>query len=134
MLIAAEIGEWRRFGNGRALAHYAGLTPGEDSSGLRRRLGPITREGPIYLRWMMVQAALHYPRSPRLKRLYERVVHRSGPMKARVAVAREMLVIAWHMLHSDTPYEERRSRSTGGKPLASAAGASSEKPEGPLAH
>jgi transposase len=125
MLVAAEIGDWQRFKSGDALACYAGLVPSEASSGERQRRGPITKEGPTYLRWMMIQAALHHAKSPRLHRLYERVLHRSGPMKARVAVAREMLVIAWHMLRTDTPYEEREpqrgSQRTG-------------KPGGPLAH
>jgi transposase len=124
MLVAAEIGDWKRFKSGEALACYAGLVPSEASSGERQRRGPITKEGPTYLRWMMIQAALHQAKSPRLHRLYERVLHRSGPMKARVAVAREMLVIAWHLLRTDTPFEEREpqrgSQRTGklGGPLA----------------
>ena len=34
-------------------------------------------------------------------------------MKARVAVARELAVIAWHLLRTDTPYEERPPQRAG---------------------
>jgi hypothetical protein len=34
-------------------------------------------------------------------------------MKARVAVARELLVIAWHLVRTDAPYEERAPRQAG---------------------
>ena len=113
LLIAAEIGAWKRFPSGEALACFAGLVPSEESSGGRTQRGRITKEGSSYLRWIMVQAALHADQSPRLKRLYDRVRERRGPMKARVAVAREMVVIAWHMLRTDTPYEERPPQPPG---------------------
>jgi transposase len=113
LLIAAEIGDWKRFHSGAALACYAGLVPTEDSSGERVVRGRITREGSSYLRWIMVQAALKQAGSPRLHALYERVAARRGRMKARVAVARELLVIAWHLLQKDVLYEERLPRSGG---------------------
>lgn len=113
LLIAAEVGEWKRFPSGEALACFAGLVPSEESSGGRTQRGRITKAGSSYLRWIMVQAALHAAQSPRLNHRYERVRARRGPMKARVAVAREMLVIAWHMLRTDTPYEERPTRQPG---------------------
>jgi transposase len=111
LLIAAEVGDWKRFPTGEALACFAGLVPREESSGGRTVRGRVTKEGSSYLRWIMVQAALHADQSPRLKHLNDRVRERRGPMKARVAVAREMLVIAWHMLRTDKPYEERSPRS-----------------------
>lgn len=123
LLVAAEIGDVKRFHSSEALACFAGLVPSEHSSGSRERRGKITKEGSGYLRWMMVQAAIHYRKSPRLTRLYERVLHRRGPMKARVAVARELLEIAWHMLRQQRPYEERgpqegrRTRTDSGKPV-----------------
>jgi len=107
LLIAAEIGDWQRFHSGEALACFAGLVPSEESSGGRTQRGRITKEGSSYLRWMMGQAALHADQSPRLAAFHARVRERRGAMKARVAVAREMLVIAWHLLRTDTPYEER---------------------------
>ena len=67
--------------------------------------------------------------------LHERVVHRGGPMKARVAVAREMLAIAWHMLKNDCPYEEREpSRRPGRCPLITSDSTSSGKLGVPQTH
>jgi transposase len=124
LLAAAEIGDWARFHSGAALACFAGLVPSEQSSGGRTQRGRITKEGSPYLRWIMVQAALHADGSPRLKRLQERVAQKRGPMRARVAVARALLVIAWHMLRTDQPYEERPPRA--------GAAEGSETPVGPL--
>jgi transposase len=115
LLVSAEIGPVERFQSGSALACYAGLVPSEQSSGERQRRGRITKEGSTYLRWVMIQAALHHNKSARLHRLYERVLHRSSAMKARVAVAREMLFIAYWMLRNRTPYEERVPRNSSGK-------------------
>jgi transposase len=125
LLAAVEIGDWSRFHSGPAVACFAGLVPSEQSSGGRTQRGSITKEGSPYLRWIMVQAALHADQSPRLQRLQERVAKKRGPMRARVAVARELLVIAWHMLRDDKPYEERPARARAGEPR-------SETPVGPL--
>ena len=130
LLVRAEIGDWQRFKSGDSLACFAGLVPREHSSGGREQRGRITKEGSTYLRWMMVQAALHCDGSPRLHRLYERVLHRRGPLRARVAVAPARLIIAWHMLRTGRPYEEhppRPARPAGRQP-------SSGQPEESLTH
>jgi transposase len=113
LLMAAEVGDWQRFSSAAALACFAGLVPSEESSGGRTVRGRITKEGSSYLRWILVQAALHADKSPRLQALYDRVADRRGKMKARVAVARELLVIAWNLVRTDTPYEERAPRRSG---------------------
>jgi transposase len=123
--VAVEIGDWTRFHSGPALACFAGLVPSEQSSGGRTQRGHITKEGSPYLRWIMVQAALPADKSPRLQRLQERVAKNRGPLRARVAVARELLVIAWPMLRDDKPYEERPPRERAGEQ-------GSEPPVGPL--
>lgn len=114
LLAAAEIGDWKRFPRAQSLPCYAGLVPSEESSGGRVVRGRITKEGSSYLRWIMVQAAMKAETSPRLEALYTRVAQRRGAMKARVAVARELLEIAWHLLHKDVLYEERTPRGVEG--------------------
>ena len=42
---------------GEAQRFYVGLIPSEDSSGQRRRLGAITKQGSSFLRFLLVQAA-----------------------------------------------------------------------------
>jgi hypothetical protein len=47
----------RRFGNGRELAAYVGLTPSVHNSGGRERLGSISKRGDKMLRTLLVEAA-----------------------------------------------------------------------------
>ena len=51
------IGEAERFRCGKQIACYLGLVPLEDSSGERRRLGHITKQGNSLLRFLLVEAA-----------------------------------------------------------------------------
>jgi transposase len=51
------IGRADRFQCGKQIASYLGLVPLEDSSGKRRRLGHITKQGSSMLRFLMVEAA-----------------------------------------------------------------------------
>jgi transposase len=58
--IAAEVGDLKRFQTPRQFMAYIGLVPSEDSTGKRRRQGPITRCGNGHLRRVLVEAAWHY--------------------------------------------------------------------------
>ena len=57
MAFALIIGEAERFQCGKQVASYLGLVPLEDSSGNRRRLGHITKQGSSILRFLLVEAA-----------------------------------------------------------------------------
>jgi transposase len=50
------IGRAERFQCGKQVASYLGLVPLEDSSGNRRRLGHITKQGNALLRFLLVEA------------------------------------------------------------------------------
>jgi transposase len=51
------IGRAERFQCGKQIASYLGLVPSEESSGDRRRLGHITKQGNSLLRFLLVEAA-----------------------------------------------------------------------------
>ena len=51
------IGTPERFGCGKQIASYVGLVPSEESSGDRRRLGHISKQGNSLLRFLLVEAA-----------------------------------------------------------------------------
>jgi transposase len=51
------IGTPERFGSGKQIASYVGLVPCEESSGDRRRLGHISKQGNSLLRFLLVEAA-----------------------------------------------------------------------------
>src|SRR5215470_12932932 len=51
------IGTPERFACAKQIASYLGLVPAEDSSGDRRRLGHISKQGNVLLRFLLVEAA-----------------------------------------------------------------------------
>ena len=55
--LRATVGHIERFDSARRFASWLGLTPREYSSGQRRRLGGISKQGDIYLRTLLVHGA-----------------------------------------------------------------------------
>jgi transposase len=53
----ASIGNIHLFESGRHLASWLGITPRENSSGGRRRLGRISKQGDPYLRTLLIHGA-----------------------------------------------------------------------------
>jgi transposase len=101
------LGDPQRFDDGKSLASYVGLIPQERSSGRRRRLGKITKQGNPLLRFLWNEAGAHAARrDPELKRFYCRKLVQKGLGKARVAVARQLGIRLWIMLRDQIDYEE----------------------------
>jgi transposase len=89
LTIRAEVGDIHRFATGAQLASYAGLVPRVEASAGRIRYGRITKRGSPWLRWALVEAAIHGPRrSDRVGKWGRRLAGRTGALKARVALAR----------------------------------------------
>lgn len=89
LTIRAEIGDIRRFATAPQLASYAGLVPRVDASASRVRYGRITKRGSPWLRWALVEAAIHgTKRTDRIGRWGRGLAVRKGALKARVALAR----------------------------------------------
>jgi transposase len=89
LTIRAEVGDIRRFPTGAHLASYAGLVPRVEASAGRVRYGRITKRGSPWLRWALIEAAIHSPtRSDRVGRWGRGLAVRKGALKARVALAR----------------------------------------------
>src|SRR6202023_4418619 len=73
------IGRAERFQCGKQIACYLGLVPVEDSSGERRRLGHITKQGSSILRFLLVGAAQVAGRSiPQWRNQYFHLAMRRG--------------------------------------------------------
>jgi transposase len=64
--LCAEIGDFARFDSPTKLMNYLGLVPSENSSGEKRRQGAITKTGSRHARRLLVEAAWHYRRPPRM--------------------------------------------------------------------
>jgi transposase len=114
----AEIGELKRFANGRALAAYAGVLP-LDRESAEKDFGKRTnRSCNRYLRWAMLEAVSGAVRkSRRMRSLAARVraKNRKTPGKARVAVARELLELAHLLLSRGELYQEDRPSRPGSR-------------------
>lgn len=106
--IAAELGDIGRFGSAKALVGYTGLVPFVIQSGERDRRGPLTKHGPRYLRWALIEAATHAARHAAYRERYlrtrARLGRQRGPRVARVEVARALATAIWHMLTKRAPF------------------------------
>jgi transposase len=98
LVILAEIGEVSRFGSARKLASWAGLTPTVRGSDRVARYGHISKEGSVWLRWVLCEAAQTAKRSPQFAAGYQAIAKRRGKKIATTAVARKLLTRAWHLL------------------------------------
>jgi transposase len=86
--VLSEIGDITRFSSPDRLCAWAGLTPSEHSSADNVRRGHISKQGSRWLRWVMVEAAVHAFRDVELRQFLIRIARRRGVKIARVAVAR----------------------------------------------
>ena len=71
LALTVELGDWTRF-RPQSLGPFLGLTPSEDSTGERRRLGAITKTGNTHARRLLVEAAWHQRRPLRESATLER--------------------------------------------------------------
>ena len=96
------IGKADRFQCGKQIASYLGLVPLEDSSGNRRRLGHITKQGNSLLRFLLVEAAQVTTRSlPEWRSHYVHLTMRRGRKIAKVAMARKLAVHLYWMMRKE---------------------------------
>ena len=101
------IGKAERFQCGQQIGCYLGLVPLEDSSGERRRLGHITKQGNSLLRFLLVEAAQVTVRSiPEWRSKYFHLAMRRGRKIAKVAMARRLAVRLYWMLRKGWDYEQ----------------------------
>ena len=114
LTFAAEIGEVARFPGPAKLVGYAGLAPRVSQSGERSATGALSKAGSRTLRWAAVEAANNAwrPSNP-WHRHYLRVSARHGKNPAKSAVARKLLIAAWHMLSRQEPFKEPASANSG---------------------
>jgi transposase len=112
------IGKPDRFQCGKQIASYLGLVPLEDSSGNRRRLGHITKQGNSLLRFLLVEAAQVTVRSlPEWRSKYVHLTMRRGRKIAKVAMARKLAVRLYWMMCKEWDYEQlKKFGSHAGQP------------------
>lgn len=101
-----------RFSNQRKVAAYVGFDPKERSSGEKKRYLGISKAGSRVVRFLLVEAAQTASQGdPELKRFYLRLLHRHGKPKAKVAVARKLLIRSYILLRDRIDYAEFQRRA-----------------------
>ncbi len=112
----AAVGNIHSFGSGRRLASWLGLTPKEHSSGGRRYLGRISKQGDRYLRMLLIHGArsallvaqqrqsaglpLTYLQQWTLNKLRDH-----HPNEVAVALANKLARIAWAVWHHGRAFD-----------------------------
>jgi transposase len=97
-IIVAEVGDVTRFPSPRHLCSWAGLTPGRRESDTKGHDTAITKQGSRLLRWALIEGISRYHAGPHLAAEFHRIADRRGRNKARVAIARRVLTLAYYGL------------------------------------
>ena len=121
LTIASEIGDIARFPSAGKLVGYSGLTPTIKQSGQSSRTGRLSKAGPDTLRWAAVEASQQAwrPNNP-WHELYTDIKRRHGKANpAKAAVARKILIAAWHILSRDQPFKPAAPRAATHVPASS---------------
>ena len=105
LTVVATLGDITRFKDGDHAASYIGLVPGVKQSAEHCYYKPITKAGNGTARCMLVEAAQHLGDNPGpLGAFYRKLRRKKSHSVAAVAVARKLVVVAWHMLTHAEPY------------------------------
>jgi transposase len=101
------LGKLERFQTSRQVVSYLGLNPSEDSSGERRRLGSISKQGSSFLRVLLIQGAQSAVKGDaELARQYRRLAVKKNKAIAKVMIARKLAVRMFWILKTKKRYPE----------------------------
>jgi transposase len=111
--IAASVPDPSIFRSGRDFAAWLGLTPRQNSSGGKERLGGITKRGDTYIRHLLFVGARNVIRYPKARAVagaawIDALVVRRSKTVAAVALANKMARIAWAMMTTGEVYRSAR--------------------------
>jgi len=128
------MGDVKRFPDSRSWVSYLGLNPSEESSGQRRRLGAISKQGNPFLRYLLVEGAVSATkRDKSLARMYARLKAKKHHGVAKVAVARKLAVRLYWMARTQKSYPEVvRTQGSQSHPVADVKAVSLNRP--PASH
>ncbi|MCA1678971.1 MAG: transposase [Actinobacteria bacterium] len=95
------MGDFERFARAEQLMSYVGLVPSESTTGEQRRLGAITKTGSGHARRLLVEAAWHYRKQPRIgKALSDRQARQDAQAIAIAWSAQRRLHRTWTRLEA----------------------------------
>lgn len=106
-LIVYEIDDIERFRTSRKFLSYCALVPGLYASGSYSRTTGIIKQGNKFLKWAFLEAVTPAVKSSVVLRAYYlRIKEKNGHHAARVAVARKLAKIAYHILKEKKDFDE----------------------------
>lgn len=109
----AEIAEPTRFENDKNVAGWTGLAPARYQSAGKDKKGHITKQGDVWLRSAMVQAARSAANSDsELGEFYSRIKGRRGTAVATSALARLLLGKIWNIILTGKEYVSTYTKKT----------------------
>jgi len=107
--VACALGDIGRFASPVKLTGYTGLCPRVKQSGGTDSRGPVSKHGPRYLRWGLMEAAIHASTHPLYKERYQRTKRRLGRQRgakvAQIELARKLTEAIWYMLTRNQPFK-----------------------------
>jgi len=123
--LVATVEDFGQFRSAAQFGAWLGMTPSQDSSGGKTRLGRITKRGDVYLRTLLIQAAKSavmtaYRRGDPISRWAARLKDRLGWQKACVALGHKHARIVWAMLVCGRPFDATHVSSFPAPPGAAA--------------
>jgi len=112
--LISELGDGRRFSNGREMSAWCGLIPRQHSSGGRERLHGLTKNGNRELRTLLIHGARavvyrYKNRQSPLGRWLDPLIARRGVHKAIVALANKLARISWAVLHHQQAFDMNKA-------------------------
>lgn len=107
--VVATVGDFHQFTNAAQFGAWLGLTPSQNSSGGKNKLGKISKAGDTYLRMLLIQgakSALHTGKNAkgRIPDWARALSARRGWQRAAVALANKNARILWAMFTRGTSF------------------------------
>jgi transposase len=100
-ILLCQIGDIERFPSPAKLCAYAGIVPKVQASGKTVRMGGLSRNGSRLLRCGLWIATTNLVRHDgHFWQMYEKMAARRPRRVAKMACARKLLTVVWHMLQS----------------------------------
>ncbi|MBM7488000.1 transposase [Bradyrhizobium sp. USDA 3686] len=110
--LAATLPDPTMFRSGREFAAWLGLTPKQNSTAGKDRLGRITKQGDSYFRHLLVIGARNVVRYPKARSRVgggwiEALLERRRPVVVAIAVANKLARIIWEMMTTGEFYRAK---------------------------
>ena len=110
--VVATVGDFKQFRSGAQFGAWLGLTPRQNSSGGKNKLGAITKRGDTYLRTLLIQGAKSavmtaHKRDDPISKWAHQLREKSGWQKAVVALANKNARILWAVFVRGRPFDAR---------------------------